>query len=146
MGLLPEGSKYVLVIDFSSLQNNSLEQQTYWVYAMNFAHRAGAGRRVQMLNHSTVRRASRRENVVQTTAPRKTHEISSGFMSQCANRVSSYRQQYTVLGAAATVEAECGVRALFPLSGLNRAPTPQRRLSVPSTITAHRDNCCYVPD
>ena len=38
---IPDESKYLLEMDFSSLRNNSLEQQSYWVYAMKAAFCAG---------------------------------------------------------------------------------------------------------
>ena len=39
--LLPENSKYLLEIDFSSLRRDPLEKQSYWVLVMKAAVRAG---------------------------------------------------------------------------------------------------------
>ncbi len=38
---VPEGSKYLLELDYSDLYNASFERQSYWVLAMKAARRAG---------------------------------------------------------------------------------------------------------
>ncbi len=38
---IPQGSHYLLEMDFTSLYNASFEQQSYWVLAMKAAQRAG---------------------------------------------------------------------------------------------------------
>ena len=52
--LLPEGSKYLLEIDFSSLHRDSLETQSYWLLAMKAAVRAEQ-RTVARSRHATAR-------------------------------------------------------------------------------------------
>ena len=39
--LLPEGSRYLLEIDFTSLLNDNLAKPSYWVLAMQAAVKAG---------------------------------------------------------------------------------------------------------
>ena len=38
---VPEGSRYLLELDYSELYNSSFENQSYWVLAMKAARRAG---------------------------------------------------------------------------------------------------------
>ena len=49
---IPDKSKYLLEMEFSSLRNNSLEQQSFWVYAMKAAF--SAGRRTPHRNTRTM--------------------------------------------------------------------------------------------
>ena len=53
---VPEGSRYLLELDYSDLYNASFEQQSYWVLAMKAARRAG--RRARSRRHAA--RISRR--------------------------------------------------------------------------------------
>jgi hypothetical protein len=55
---VPEGSRYLLELDYSDLYNASFERQSYWVLAMKAARRAG--RRAQA--HLQVSRKSRRSH------------------------------------------------------------------------------------
>ena len=41
---VPEGSRYLLEVDFTSLANSSLERQSYWVLAIEAAAKAGKQR------------------------------------------------------------------------------------------------------
>jgi len=52
--LLPEGSRYLLEIDFSSILNGNLEKPSYWVLAMKAAVKAGQ-RTVARSHHATAR-------------------------------------------------------------------------------------------
>jgi len=54
---IPDKCKYLLEMDFSSLRNNSLEQQSYWVYAMKAAF--CAGRRTPHRSTQTMRQHQR---------------------------------------------------------------------------------------
>jgi len=47
---LPEGSRYLLEIDFATL--GTLEKQSYWLFAMRAAVRAGK-RRTERARHAT---------------------------------------------------------------------------------------------
>jgi hypothetical protein len=55
---VPEGSRYLLELDYLDLYNTSFEHQSYWVLAMKAARRAG--RRIQA--HHDVSRKSQRKH------------------------------------------------------------------------------------
>ena len=44
---IPEGSKYLLELDYSDLYNTTFERQSYWVLAMKAARRAGRRMKAQ---------------------------------------------------------------------------------------------------
>ena len=52
--LLPESSRYLLEIDFTSLLNGNLEKPSYWVLAMKAAVKAGQ-RTLARSRHATSR-------------------------------------------------------------------------------------------
>ena len=60
---VPEGSRYLLELDYSDLYNALFERQSYWVLAMKAAHRAGRRAHVrQQASRTTRRRHSRNLN------------------------------------------------------------------------------------
>ena len=67
---VPEGSRYLLELDYSDLYNATFERQSYWVLAMKAARRAG-------------RRAKARQQ-----APRKTRRPHS--LKDRTNRRAPY--------------------------------------------------------
>ena len=81
---LPDDSKYLLEMDFSTPQNSSLIEQSYWILAMKAA--ICAGRRVRRRRSATAQQsiqrlmAPRRKRATSTRIP--THDISTGEVTQ----------------------------------------------------------------
>ena len=81
---LPLGSRYLLEMDFSTPQNSSLIEQSYWILAMKAT--ICAGRRVQQRTTHTAqqtlqrRRAPGRRRRQNPTTP--THDLSTGLTSR----------------------------------------------------------------
>ena len=137
---IPESSKYLLEIDFSSFKNENLVDQSYWLFAMRAAKKAG--RRVAMQPSqtpiSTARRRASRQNSRGPTVSTDTHNMASGVLSrrtQTINRQDTPRpprQQYVVPGAAATLR---GIELDWDV----RLP-PSRTRPHPSTSDLLRDD------
>ena len=112
--LLPEDSKYLLEIDFSSLHRDTLEKQSYWLLAMKAAVKAGQ-RTVARSRHATARqrrasaRASSHRQVNGGANPRTiaaaTMRGQSGrtYTSRAAQEIRR-RRGYVVAGAAEAVQ------------------------------------------
>ena len=108
--LLPEESKYLLEIDFSSLKNDDLVSQSYWLFAIKAAKTAG--QRALVRSQRATGGASRRleAQATQINAARAayaTHNLSTGHMSCSAS--SAYQRIRTepviASGAAATLKS-----------------------------------------
>jgi len=90
---VPEESKYLLEINFSSLKNDSLVSQSYWLFAIKAAK--AAGRRALLRSYretgSAARRLSTQENQVwPARAAYATHNLITGRLSESAS--SPYHQ------------------------------------------------------
>ena len=141
---LPEGSRYLLEIDFATL--GTLEKQSYWLFAMRAAVRAGK-RRTERARHATggVRRvAGRRDQRQREARSQGTHDINTGVMSsrqlpETRRRRLPPRQRAVVAGAR---EALAAIEIAWGL----RTPPPRTRPS-PSVIAVRtRDNKRRKPD
>ena len=140
--LLPEDSRYLLEIDFSSLHRDTLERQSYWLLAMKAAVKAGQ-RTVARSRHATARqrrasaRASSPRQVNGGTNPRT---IAAATMRGQSGRTRTSRaaqemqrrRNYIVAGAAETVQQ---IREDFA-DGVR----PTRRRPSPSTRFLERGN------
>jgi hypothetical protein len=69
---IPQGSQYLLELDFTSLYNSSFERQSYWVLAMKAARQAG--RRTDHIAKS--RGASHRRRQAKAHKPRTVYDFS----------------------------------------------------------------------
>ena len=81
---VPDESKYLLEIDFSSLKNDSLVSQSYWLFAIKAAKTAGqrALLRSQRETGGAARRMSTREDQVRAArAAYATHHLATGRLS-----------------------------------------------------------------
>ena len=74
---IPEGSRYLLELDYSELYNSSFESQSYWVLAMKAARRAG--RRVQ--KHRSSPRRKRRSTSGNPSGRTKRHVPRFDFLT-----------------------------------------------------------------
>jgi hypothetical protein len=87
---IPPGSRYLLEMDFSTVRNSSLDEQSYWVLAMKAARKAG-------------RRAAARRRRTPASVRR-----------QAARIAANNRRPYVVTGATETlhsIEIDMGMRA-----------------------------------
>ena len=151
--LLPESSKYLLEIDFSSLHRDTLERQSYWLLAMKAAVKAGQ-RTVARSRHSTARQ---RRASAMASFPRQVNGVTSprmmaaaSMMAGCDARPGHHRggraarelrrrQRYVVAGAAETAQ-----RIRDDFSG---GVTPSRKRPSPSTrFLERRDTKRRRPD
>ena len=85
---VPEESKYLLEIDFSSLQNDSLVSQSYWLFAIKAAKtaRRRALLRLQRETGGAARRVLTRETQVRAArAAYATHNLTTGRLSASAS-------------------------------------------------------------
>ena len=85
---VPDESKYLLEIDFSSLKNDSLVSQSYWLFAIKAAKTAGqrALLRSQRETGGAARRMSTREDQVRAArAAYATHHLATGRLSTSAS-------------------------------------------------------------
>jgi hypothetical protein len=137
---IPESSRYLLEIDFSSFKNENIVDQSYWLFAMRAAKKAG--RRVAMQPSqtpiSTAQRRASRQISHGPTAFTDTHNIASGELSRRTQTIDGHntprppRQQYVVPGSAATLR---GIELDWDI----RLP-PSRTRPHPSTSDLLRDD------
>ena len=137
---IPESSRYLLEIDFSSFKNENIVDQSYWLFAMRAAKKAG--RRVAMQPSqtpiSTARRRASRQISQGPTAYTDTHNMASGELSRRTQTIDGHntprppRQQYVVPGSAATLR---GIELDWDI----RLP-PSRTRPHPSTSDLLRDD------
>ena len=116
-GQLPASSRYLLEIDFSTMEKDTLVNQSYWLFSMRAAYKAG-------------RRASARaRRATPRTARRPTNQIlPSSRISNAIYRAN--RERYIVSGAQATLDdihVDWGVRL-----------PPSRTRPSPSTVSLER--------
>ena len=103
--LLPEASRYLLEIDFSSLHRGTLEKQSYWLLAMKAAVRAGRRTVARSCNATAQQRraaayASSPRMVNGGGNPRTIMAVSMRAPLSRTTRELRRRQAYTVAGAA----------------------------------------------
>ena len=116
-GQLPAASRYLMEIDFSTMEKDTLVNQSYWLFSMRAAYKAG-------------RRASARaRRATPRTARRPTNQIlPSSRISNAIYRAN--RERYIVSGAQATLDdihVDWGVRL-----------PPSRTRPSPSTVSLER--------
>ncbi len=135
---LPDDSKYLLEMDFSTPQNSSLIEQSYWILAMKAA--ICAGRRVRRRRSATTQRlpAPRQRRTTSTRVPR--HDIATGEATQrhAQRRISRTRplptqQAFMVDGAANALR---DIRLEWSMD-----PPPSRTRPHPSTSFLEFRDC-----
>ena len=141
--LLPEGSKYLLEIDFSALHRDTLERQSYWMLAMRAAVRAGQ-RTVARSRNATARQrraAARASSPRQVNGGADPRTIAAATMRSTRSATSELvrRRRYIVAGANETLQQihlDFGTRS-----------TPSRRRPSPASGFLERgDNRRRRPD
>ena len=145
--LLPENSKYLLEIDFSSLHCDPLEKQSYWVLAMKAAVRAGQ-RTVARSRNATARQ--RRASLAADASQRRVNggrlgrTLGDSTLAQTplhsrARRELARRRRSTVAGAAETlrqIEMDFG----------SQPQDTRRRSSSAAGFLERRDTRRRMPD
>ena len=145
--LLPENSKYLLEIDFSSLHRDPLEKQSYWVLAMKAAVRAGQ-RTVARSRNATARQ--RRASLAADASQRRVNggrlgrTLGDSTLAQTplhsrARRELARRRRGTVAGAAETlrqIERDFG----------SQPQDTRRRSSSAAGFLERRDTRRRMPD
>ena len=145
--LLPENSKYLLEIDFSSLHRDPLEKQSYWVLAMKAAVRAGQ-RTVARSRNATARQ--RRASLAADASQRRVNggrlgrTLGGSTLAQTplhsrARRELARRRRGTVAGAAETlrqIERDFG----------SQPQDTRRRSSSAAGFLERRDTRRQMPD
>ena len=135
---LPDDSKYLLEMDFSTPQKSSLIEQSYWILAMKAA--ICAGRRVRRRRSATTQRlpAPRQRRTTSTRVPR--HDIATGEATQrhAQRRISRTRplptqQAFMVDGAANALR---DIRLEWSMD-----PPPSRTRPHPSTSFLEFRDC-----
>ena len=142
---IPDESKYLLEMDFSSLRNNSLEQQSYWVYAMKAAF--SAGRRTTHRSTRTMtplmRRQHQRSSIQRNRATSGTLDLGTGRLSQppaLPSRHQSRHRSYIIPGVTETLQSiRLDWNDVDP-------PPPAPRQSEAVTMALMADNKRRMPD
>ena len=123
---LPAESKYLLEIDFSAFEKDTLVNQTYWLYSMRAACKAGR------------RAATRARRATPRTAQRTTNSIlPASRVSNAIFRAS--RSRYVITGALATLNE---INIDWGLS----TPPPRKRKSTSVISLERRDTRRRKPD
>jgi len=138
--LLPEGSKYLLEIDFSSLLNGNLEKPSYWVLAMKAAVKAGQ-RTVARSRHATARQ--RRAAAASYSSARRVDDTRASPRATRRRQVS--REVARRGGGSIVAGAEETLRQIDIDFGV--IPTRSRRRSSSAAgFLEYRDNKRRKPD
>jgi len=145
---LPVDSRYLLEIDFSTPQNSSLIEQSYWILAIKAA--ICAGRRVRRRSHPTAqqnlqrRQAPRRRT--QPTAAILTHNLSAGTTTRGPTTRGTRLSRQLQLRNASNVDGAGDTLRDIQLEWSLEPPPTRRRPHPSSSFLEFRDVKRRRPD